>query len=338
VTGHSGADSLPEALKDADLVIIPAGVPRKPGMTRDDLFNINASIVQSLAEGIAKHCPKVRRARTAPCASPALGLQGQWRRAKHVTDKLVLDVKHASRGIVREHMVAHARRALQARARRAPQLRAARSPAPAAKPCPVRVRQAIINIISNPVNSTVPITAEVLKGAGVYDPAKLMGVTTLDVVRANTFVAEAKGLSVADVDVPVVGGHAGVTILPLLSQARPALPPQNVCRVPVGYEWLESICGWPRGRDHPAAGGAGAARSAASWPAGSWVGHYSQHNLALSPSTGGSMCARTPAPAPSRHRTSHQSLATACAALSALCMFADVPRRARADHAQGGLL
>ena len=59
VTGHQGAESLPEALKDADLVIIPAGVPRKPGMTRDDLFNINASIVQSLAEGIAKHCPKV---------------------------------------------------------------------------------------------------------------------------------------------------------------------------------------------------------------------------------------------------------------------------------------
>ena len=80
--------------------------------------------------------------------------------------------------------------------------------------------QAIINIISNPVNSTVPITAEVLKAAGVYDPAKLMGVTTLDVVRANTFVAEAKGLNVADVDVPVVGGHAGTTILPLLSQAR----------------------------------------------------------------------------------------------------------------------
>lgn len=66
----------------------------------------------------------------------------------------------------------------------------------------------------------MPITAEVLKAAGVYDPAKLMGVTTLDVVRANTFVAEAKGLPVADVDVPVVGGHAGVTILPLLSQAR----------------------------------------------------------------------------------------------------------------------
>jgi malate dehydrogenase len=45
-----------------------------------------------------------------------------------------------------------------------------------------------------------------------------MGVTTLDVVRANTFVAEAKGLDMKDVDVPVVGGHAGATILPLLSQ------------------------------------------------------------------------------------------------------------------------
>ena len=42
--------------------------------------------------------------------------------------------------------------------------------------------------------------------------------TTLDVVRANTFVAEIKGLNVADVDVPVVGGHAGTTILPILSQ------------------------------------------------------------------------------------------------------------------------
>ena len=81
--------------------------------------------------------------------------------------------------------------------------------------------QAIVNIISNPVNSTVPIAAEVFKAAGTYDPKKLMGVTTLDVVRANTFVAEAKGLDVKDVDVPVVGGHAGTTILPLLSQVTP---------------------------------------------------------------------------------------------------------------------
>ena len=84
----------------------------------------------------------------------------------------------------------------------------------------VMADQAILNIITNPVNSTVPITAETLKAAGVYDPKKVLGVSTLDVVRANTFVAEAKGLNVKDVDVPVVGGHAGVTILPLLSQAR----------------------------------------------------------------------------------------------------------------------
>ena len=49
--------------------------------------------------------------------------------------------------------------------------------------------------------------------------------TTLDIVRANTFVAAAKGLDLKDVDVPVIGGHAGVTILPLLSQVRRAPRP-----------------------------------------------------------------------------------------------------------------
>ena len=32
-------------------------MPRKPGMTRDDLFNTNAGIVKGLAEACAKHCP-----------------------------------------------------------------------------------------------------------------------------------------------------------------------------------------------------------------------------------------------------------------------------------------
>lgn len=54
-----GEDSLGEALKGAEVVIIPAGVPRKPGMTRDDLFNINAGIVKSLCAAIAKYCPHV---------------------------------------------------------------------------------------------------------------------------------------------------------------------------------------------------------------------------------------------------------------------------------------
>ncbi|KAG2584106.1 malate dehydrogenase, chloroplastic-like [Panicum virgatum] len=140
VLDFTGPSELANCLKGVDVVVIPAGVPRKPGMTRDDLFNINASIVKSLVEAVADNCP-----------------------------------------------------------------------------------DAFIHIISNPVNSTVPIAAEVLKQKGVYNPKKLFGVTTLDVVRANTFVAQKKNLKLIDVDVPVVGGHAGITILPLLSKTRPSV-------------------------------------------------------------------------------------------------------------------
>ncbi|ERE75944.1 malate dehydrogenase [Cricetulus griseus] len=71
------------------------------------------------------------------------------------------------------------------------------------------------------VNSTIPITAEVFKKHGVYNPNKIFGVTTLDIVRANTFVAELKGLDPSRVNVPVIGGHAGKTIIPLISQCTP---------------------------------------------------------------------------------------------------------------------
>ncbi|CAK9176255.1 unnamed protein product, partial [Ilex paraguariensis] len=138
VAGYVGEEQLGQALEGSDVVIIPAGVPRKPGMTRDDLFNINAGIVKSLCTAIAKYCPN-----------------------------------------------------------------------------------ALVNMISNPVNSTVPIAAEVFKKAGTYDEKKLFGVTTLDVVRAKTFFAGKAKVSVADVNIPVVGGHAGITILPLFSQATP---------------------------------------------------------------------------------------------------------------------
>ncbi|CAA2989387.1 malate dehydrogenase, mitochondrial [Olea europaea subsp. europaea] len=138
VTGYMGDDQLKQALEGSDVVIIPAGVPRKPGMTRDDLFNINAGIVKSLCSAIGKYCPN-----------------------------------------------------------------------------------ALVTVISNPVNSTVPIAAEVFKGLGVYDEKKLLGVTTLDVVRAKTFYAGKAKVNVAEVNVPVVGGHAGITILPLFSQASP---------------------------------------------------------------------------------------------------------------------
>lgn len=137
--GYTG-DDLHKALDGSDVVVIPAGVPRKPGMTRDDLFNINAGIVKNLVTGCAAACPK-----------------------------------------------------------------------------------ACILIISNPVNSTVPIASEVLKAKGVYDPRKLMGVTTLDICRARTFVANAKGLDVNKTTVPVVGGHAGTTIVPLLSRTEPSV-------------------------------------------------------------------------------------------------------------------
>mmetsp|Transcript_12427 Transcript_12427/g.16329 ORF Transcript_12427/g.16329 Transcript_12427/m.16329 type:complete len:340 (+) Transcript_12427:170-1189(+) len=128
-------DGLAKALTGASVVVIPAGVPRKPGMTRDDLFTINASIVKTLIEGCAEHCP-----------------------------------------------------------------------------------EAVLAIISNPVNSTVPIAAEVLKAKGVYDPRKLCGVTTLDVVRANTFAGSHLGQDPSTIDVTVIGGHAGITILPLYSR------------------------------------------------------------------------------------------------------------------------
>lgn len=55
--------------------------------------------------------------------------------------------------------------------------------------------KAFVAIISNPINSTVPIASEVLQKAGVYDPNRVFGVTTLDIVRANTFIGEAKVLN-----------------------------------------------------------------------------------------------------------------------------------------------
>lgn len=84
--------------------------------------------------------------------------------------------------------------------------------------CAEHCPDAMLAIISNPVNSTVPIAAEVLKAKGVYDPKKLCGVTTLDVIRANTFVGSHLQQDPSNIDVTVVGGHAGITILPLFSR------------------------------------------------------------------------------------------------------------------------
>jgi malate dehydrogenase len=79
---------------------------------------------------------------------------------------------------------------------------------------------AYILVISNPVNSTVPIAAEVLKARGVFNPQRLFGVSTLDIVRAETFVQEITGTKAT---IPVIGGHSGETIVPLFSKTTPAV-------------------------------------------------------------------------------------------------------------------
>ena len=50
----------------------------------------------------------------------------------------------------------------------------------------------------------------------------MLGVTTLDVVRACAFVGVINGVDPRNVTIPVIGGHSGVTIIPLLSQCNPA--------------------------------------------------------------------------------------------------------------------
>ena len=52
----SGTDNY-EDIKDSDVIIITAGVPRKPGMTRDDLLGINLKIIKQVGEGIKKSSP-----------------------------------------------------------------------------------------------------------------------------------------------------------------------------------------------------------------------------------------------------------------------------------------
>ena len=52
----SGTDNY-EDIKSSDVIIVTAGVPRKPGMSRDDLLGINLKIIKQVAEGIKQHAP-----------------------------------------------------------------------------------------------------------------------------------------------------------------------------------------------------------------------------------------------------------------------------------------
>merc|ERR1711920_624864 len=135
-----------ECLTGCALVLVPAGVPRKPGQDRKDLLNINAGIAKNIVEACAKFCP-----------------------------------------------------------------------------------EAVVALIVNPVNSVVPAMCELWKKKGL-NPAKVLGVTTLDVLRASKFVHEITGTPINEIDVPVVGGHAGDTIVPLFSQdaASATLAPELI--------------------------------------------------------------------------------------------------------------
>merc|ERR1719454_2381689 len=79
-----------------------------------------------------------------------------------------------------------------------------------AKYCP----NAVLGLIVNPVNSVVPAMCEMWTKKGL-SPNKIVGISTLDVVRANKFVQNITG---KPAQIPVIGGHAGTTILPLFSQ------------------------------------------------------------------------------------------------------------------------
>ncbi|EDW01407.1 malate dehydrogenase, mitochondrial [Drosophila grimshawi] len=138
VQAFVGAKELQCALEDAAIVVVPAGLPRKPGMNRADLLTVNGDVAVEVAKTIAFVCPK-----------------------------------------------------------------------------------ALMAFITNPINTIIPIVAQILKERNVFDPNRLFGVTTLDVVRARTFVAEALCIDPRTVQIPVIGGHAGITILPLLSQCLP---------------------------------------------------------------------------------------------------------------------
>lgn len=56
-TRISGVTNDYEATKDSDVVVITSGIPRKPGMTREELIGVNAGIVKQVTESVLKHSP-----------------------------------------------------------------------------------------------------------------------------------------------------------------------------------------------------------------------------------------------------------------------------------------
>ncbi|KAM7355523.1 uncharacterized protein ACRADG_001551 [Cochliomyia hominivorax] len=88
-----------------------------------------------------------------------------------------------------------------------------------AKICP----EAFMAIITNPVNSLVPLAAETLKQAKAYDGKKLFGVTKLNTMRSRAVVADYSLIDPHKVKVNVIGGNSPETIVPLLYSASPKI-------------------------------------------------------------------------------------------------------------------
>ncbi|XP_012282333.1 probable malate dehydrogenase, mitochondrial [Orussus abietinus] len=82
--------------------------------------------------------------------------------------------------------------------------------------------RSLVAVITEPVNSLIPMVHEMYKKVGVQEEGRLFGVTSLDCVRANTFAAQILGLPPECVLVPVIGGSCPQTCVPLLSKAKPS--------------------------------------------------------------------------------------------------------------------
>lgn len=83
---------------------------------------------------------------------------------------------------------------------------------------------ALVAILTNPINSLVPLVNNILKKYSGTNPMRIMGITTLDTLRANTIIGKLEGIDPRNIEVPVVGGHSPETTVPLFSQIKHQVP------------------------------------------------------------------------------------------------------------------
>uniref|UniRef100_A0A1A9X2Q5 Malate dehydrogenase, mitochondrial n=1 Tax=Glossina brevipalpis TaxID=37001 RepID=A0A1A9X2Q5_9MUSC len=83
-------------------------------------------------------------------------------------------------------------------------------------------KQPFVHIITEPINSLVPLSAFALQKYDQYDERKLSGSTSIDLMRARLMYAEFLRLDPYKVQLPVIGGRSEKTIIPLLSIREPS--------------------------------------------------------------------------------------------------------------------